>query len=64
MYCNADFQNSMIKIADYPDVTKWSEFAYNHEHGNIFQKISPLLIHGVHKVVESLDDMGTLSQYP
>ena len=27
----------MIEITDSPDVTKWSEFVYNHPHGNIFQ---------------------------
>lgn len=27
----------MIEITDSPDITKWSEFVYNHPHGNIFQ---------------------------
>ena len=27
----------MIEITDSPDKTQWSEFAYNHPHGNIFQ---------------------------
>jgi len=27
----------MFEITDSADVTKWSEFVYNHPHGNIFQ---------------------------
>ena len=32
-----DLQNSMIEITESPDKTRWSEFVYNHPHGNIFQ---------------------------
>ena len=28
---------SMIEITHSPDITQWSEFVYNHPHGNIFQ---------------------------
>lgn len=27
----------MLEITDSADVTKWSDFVYNHKHGNIFQ---------------------------
>ena len=27
----------MIEITDSPDITQWSDFVYNHKHGNIFQ---------------------------
>ena len=33
----AKYQNSMIEINDSPDTKQWSEFVYNHPHGNIFQ---------------------------
>lgn len=32
-----EFKNHMIEITDSPDTKQWSEFVYNHEHGNIFQ---------------------------
>ena len=32
-----DLQNFMIEITDSPDIKQWSEFVYNHSHGNIFQ---------------------------
>jgi hypothetical protein len=32
-----DLQNSMLEITNSTDVTKWSDFVYNHPRGNIFQ---------------------------
>ena len=33
----AKYKNTMIEITDSPDTKQWSEFVYNHSHGNIFQ---------------------------